>query len=77
MAAENTLFPTRSEEKGSQGFPVPKCNNDTGREWDTALARQLNPISNLLNIKRDRVLRLTWRSKQQRDESYCIKAMVT
>ena len=36
------------------GFLCRKCNNDTGTEWDAALARQLNPISNLLNIKRER-----------------------
>ena len=37
-----------------KGFLCRQCNNNTGREWDAALARQLNPISNLLNIKRDR-----------------------
>ena len=37
-----------------RGFLCQKCNSDTGREWDAALASQLNAISNLLNIKRER-----------------------
>ena len=30
------------------------CNPTTGQEWDSELARQLNPVSNLLGIKRER-----------------------
>ena len=37
-----------------KGFLCQKCNKATGANWDAALAKQLNPISNLLNIKRER-----------------------
>ena len=37
-----------------EGFLCCKCNSRTGQEWDSELARQLNPISNLLGIKRER-----------------------
>lgn len=37
-----------------QGFLCRACNTMTGEEWDDILARQLNPLSNLLNIKRER-----------------------
>ena len=37
-----------------EGFLCRKCNSKTGQEWDSELARQLNPISNLLGIKRER-----------------------
>ena len=30
-----------------------------GAEWDDVLARQLNPLSNLLNIKREGIINLT------------------
>lgn len=30
------------------------CNSDLGNKIDNSLARQLNPIANLLDIKRDR-----------------------
>ena len=36
------------------GFLCRDCNTGTGQEWDSELARQLNPISNLLGIKRER-----------------------
>ena len=36
------------------GFLCRKCNSVAGEEWDSELARQLNPISNLLDIKRER-----------------------
>ena len=36
------------------GFLCRDCNSRTGQEWDSELARQLNPVSNLLGIKRER-----------------------
>ena len=36
------------------GFLCRDCNSKTGQEWDSELARQLNPVSNLLGIKRER-----------------------
>ena len=36
------------------GFLCRDCNSKTGQEWDSELARQLNPVSNLLEIKRER-----------------------
>lgn len=37
-----------------KGFLCRDCNGSAGAKWDAELARQLNPISNLLNIKRER-----------------------
>lgn len=37
-----------------KGFLCQKCNTGDGAKWDAALAKQLNPVSNLLNIKRER-----------------------
>ena len=37
-----------------RGFLCRDCNASAGAKWDAELARQLNPISNLLNIKRER-----------------------
>lgn len=36
------------------GFLCRDCNSTTGQIWDSDLARQLNPICNLLGIKRER-----------------------
>lgn len=36
------------------GFLCRDCNSKTGQEWDSELAGQLNPVSNLLEIKRER-----------------------
>ena len=36
------------------GFLCRDCNSRTGREWDSELGRQLNPLSNMLGIKRER-----------------------
>ena len=40
--------------KKLKGFICEDCNNKSGREWDAALARQFNPLSLLLGIKRER-----------------------
>lgn len=37
-----------------RGFVCKDCNNETGESWDAELARQLNPLSLILGIKRDR-----------------------
>ena len=37
-----------------QGFLCRVCNSRTGEEWDDVLAKQLNPVCNLLDIKRQR-----------------------
>ena len=36
------------------GFICDRCNNETGAAWDAELARQLNPISLYLGIRRTR-----------------------
>lgn len=36
------------------GFLCRDCNSRTGQEWDSELGRQLNPVSNMLGIKRER-----------------------
>ena len=36
------------------GFLCRDCNSRTGQEWDSELAHQLNPVGNLLEIKRER-----------------------
>lgn len=36
------------------GFICKSCNDSTGHIWDTALAKQLNPLSLLLKINRER-----------------------
>ena len=40
--------------KGVSGFICDRCNNETGAAWDAELARQLNPISLCLGIRRTR-----------------------
>ena len=40
--------------KRVEGFLCRDCNSTTGSSWDHELARQLNPVCNLLNIKRQR-----------------------
>lgn len=40
--------------KKVKGFICNQCNNKTGAQWDTELARQLNPLSLIFHIKRER-----------------------
>lgn len=40
--------------KKVKGFICNQCNNKTGSQWDTELARQLNPLSLIFHIKRER-----------------------
>lgn len=40
--------------KKVKGFICNQCNNNTGGQWDTELARQLNPLSLIFHIKRER-----------------------
>lgn len=40
--------------KSVKGFICNPCNNKTGKDWDVKLTSQLNPLSLLLVIKRDR-----------------------
>ncbi len=40
--------------KKVKGFLCTKCNSDSGNQWDADLAKQLNSLSLLFGIKRDR-----------------------
>lgn len=40
----------------TKGFICAKCNNSTGEEWDSELARQMNPLCLFFGIIRDRGL---------------------
>lgn len=40
--------------KKVSGFICNGCNNETGSKWEVELAKQLNPLSLLLGIKRER-----------------------
>ncbi|MEB0092882.1 HNH endonuclease [Pseudomonas sp. CCI1.2] len=40
--------------KKVKGFICNPCNNQSGGQWDTELARQLNPLSLIFHIKRER-----------------------
>jgi hypothetical protein len=40
--------------KKVKGFICNACNNQTGAQWDTELAMQLNPLSLIFHIKRER-----------------------
>lgn len=49
------LFPNAvGGRKKVPGFICRRCNSDAGKDWDAELARQLNPISLILGIKRER-----------------------
>ena len=37
-----------------RGFLCNRCNNSTGAKWDSELAKQLQPMCNFLNIRRQR-----------------------
>ncbi len=51
---EHVILNAIGGRKTVTGFICTRCNQNTGRLWDAELARQLNPLSLLLGIKRHR-----------------------
>ena len=51
---EHVILNAIGGRKTVTGFICNRCNHETGRVWDAELAKQLNPLSLLLGIKRHR-----------------------
>ncbi|MDE0078507.1 MAG: hypothetical protein OXO50_13380 [Caldilineaceae bacterium] len=54
LTEEHVILNAIGGRRTVQGFICESCNNETGTKWDAELARQLQPLSLLLGIKRQR-----------------------
>ncbi len=55
MTAKSTLFPNAiGGRKKIKGFIYETCNNLSGDDWESELAKQLNPLSLFFGISRER-----------------------